>query len=103
MPSRTIDLSALQQSAGKAAALLRAVGNERRLMLLCLLIEQGEMTAGQLAEGVGLSASASSQHLAKMRDEGLITFRRESQTLHYRIADPSVRRLIKLLRDIYCP
>lgn len=102
MPARTIDLSALQASAGQAAALLRAVGNERRLMLLCLLIEHGELTAGELAEGIGLSASACSQHLAKMRDEGLINFRRVAQNLHYRIADPKAKRLIKVLKDLYC-
>lgn len=103
MPSRAIDLSSLQARAGEAAALLRALGNERRLMLLCLLIERGEMSAGELAERIGLGASATSQHLAKMREEGLVTFRRESQAIHYRIADPNVKRVIKLLKQIYCP
>jgi len=67
----------LQEAAGKAAAMLRAVGNERRLMVLCLLIEQGEMPVGRLAERVGLSPSALSRHLARMRDEGLVAFRRK--------------------------
>lgn len=97
------DLAALQANAGQAAALLRAIGNERRLMLLCLLIEHGELTAGELAEAVGLSPSATSQHLAKMRDEALIAFRRDAQTLHYRIDDPNVKRVIALLKSIYCP
>jgi DNA-binding transcriptional ArsR family regulator len=103
MPSRAIDLSSLQARAGEAARLLRALGNERRLMLLCLLVERGEMSAGELAEGVGLSPSASSQHLAKMREEGLVTFRRESQAVHYRIANTDVKKVIKLLKEIYCP
>jgi DNA-binding transcriptional ArsR family regulator len=96
------DLSALQASAGQASALLKAVGNERRLLLLCLLIEHGELTAGELAEAVELSPSACSQHLAKMRDEGLVAFRRDAQTIHYRIDDPAVKRLITLLKNIYC-
>ena len=96
------DFSALEASAGEVAALLRALANERRLMLLCMLIERGECTAGELSEAVSLSASATSQHLAKMRDEGLVDFRREAQSLHYRIADPRPTRLITLLKDLYC-
>ena len=82
--------------------MLRAVANERRLMILCLLIVDEELSAGELAQEVGLSQSATSQHLAKMREEGLITFRRESQTVHYRIADSDVKRLIATLKTIYC-
>jgi ArsR family transcriptional regulator len=100
--TKTIDLAALERSAGDVAALLRALGNERRLMLLCTLIEEGECTAGELAEGVGLSPSATSQHLAKMRDEGLVESRREAQSVCYRIADPRTKRLIGLLKELYC-
>ena len=95
-------LSVLQRNAGAASSMLRALANERRLMILCLLIESGELTAGQIAQEVGLSQSALSQHLAKMREEGLVTFRREAQSIHYRIADPDVKRLIALLKNIYC-
>ncbi|HMN83096.1 MAG TPA: metalloregulator ArsR/SmtB family transcription factor [Burkholderiaceae bacterium] len=97
------DLLFLHEGAAKAAALLRAVGNEHRLLVLCLLIAQGEMTVGALHEHVALSQSALSQHLAKMREEGLVTFRREAQTLYYRIDDPNVVKLIATLKDIYCP
>jgi len=93
----------LQEGAAKAAALLRVVGNEHRLLVLCLLIEHGEMTVGALHERVPLSQSALSQHLARMREERLITFRRESQTLYYRIDNPDVSRLIATLKDIFCP
>ena len=96
------DLSSLQRNAGVAVSMLRALANERRLMILCLLISQEELTAGELAEEVGLSQSALSQHLAKMRDEGLVTFRREAQSAHYRIADPNVKRVITTLKNIYC-
>lgn len=93
----------LQSGAARAAALLRAVGNEHRLLVLCLLIEHGEMTAGALHANFALSQSAFSQHLARMREEGLITFRRAGQTLHYRIDNPDVARLIGTLKAIYCP
>ncbi|HET9413520.1 MAG TPA: metalloregulator ArsR/SmtB family transcription factor [Pseudolabrys sp.] len=96
------DLSALRRNSGAATSMLRALANERRLMILCLLISDEELSAGELAEEVGLSQSAASQHLAKMRDEGLITFRREAQSIHYRIADPNVKRLITTLKAIFC-
>lgn len=102
MSLRASDLSALRRNAGAAASMLRALANERRLMILCLLIADEELSAGELAEEVGLSPSATSQHLAKMREEGLITFRREAQAVHYRIADPDVKRLIATLKAIYC-
>ena len=102
MSGKTSDLVALQRNAGAAASMLRALANERRLMILCLLIAEEELTAGELAARVGLSQSATSQHLAKMREEGLVGFRREAQSIHYRIADPDVKRLIATLKTIYC-
>ena len=100
--SQKNDLSALRRNADAATSMLRALANERRLMILCLLISDEELSSGELAEEVGLSQSAASQHLAKMRDEGLITFRREAQSIHYRIADPNVKRLIATLKAIFC-
>jgi DNA-binding transcriptional ArsR family regulator len=102
MNARANDLSALRRNAGAASSMLRALANERRLLILCLLTADEELSAGELAEEVGLSQSATSQHLARMREEGLITCRREAQTVHYRIADPDVKRLIATLRTIYC-
>ena len=98
----TADLEFMQQGAARAAALLRAVGNEHRLLVLCLLIEQGEASVGTLLEQVSLSQSALSQHLARMREEGLVTYRRDAQTLYYRIADPAVEKLVSALKDIFC-
>lgn len=95
-----IDL--LQDSAAKAARMLRLLGNEHRLLVLCLLAD-GEKHVGALQREVALSQSALSQHLAKLREDGLVAPRRESQTIHYRIADPDVLRLIETLADIYCP
>lgn len=93
----------MQEGAARAAALLRMVGNEHRLLMLCVLIEHGELPVGTLLDHVPLSQSALSQHLAKMRDEGLVTFRRESQTLYYRIDNPNVEKLVATLKDIFCP
>ena len=72
-------------------------------MILCKLVEWGEATVGTLVEAVGLSQSALSQHLAKMREEGIVTYRRESQTLWYRIADPRTETLLGHLQQLYCP
>lgn len=97
------DIELLQESADQAAALLQAVGNPKRLVILCLLIQQGEMSVGALNEMVALSPSALSQHLARMRQEGLVSYRRDAQTLYYRIEDPNVAKLIGTLKDIFCP
>lgn len=97
------DLQLLQEGAGKAAGLLKVIGNENRLMVLCLLIQNGEMSVSAILEHVGLSQSALSQHLARMREEGLVSYRRESQALYYRIANPNVEKIIAVLKSIYCP
>ena len=93
----------MQQGAEQAAAMLRTLGNEQRLLLLCLLVEHGELSVGALHAHVDLSQSALSQHLARMREDGLVEFRREAQTLHYRIADPRVETLLATLKDVFCP
>ena len=88
--------------AAEAAGVLKALANEKRLMILCKLLERGEMSVMPLAEDVGLSQSALSQHLAKMRDEGIVGFRRDGQTIFYRLADRNVGRILKTLKAIYC-
>ena len=65
-------------------------------------MEEGEATVGDLADAIGLSQSALSQHLARMREEGIVTFRRDAQTLWYRIADPRVESLLATLHRLYC-
>jgi ArsR family transcriptional regulator len=92
----------LQQQATQVAAMLRAIANERRLMILCKLVEWGEANVTSLADAVGLSQSALSQHLAKMRAEGLIAFRRDGQTLWYRIADRRIEELFATLHRLFC-
>lgn len=102
MARRSFDPETLEKKATEVAEILRALANERRLMVLCKLVEWGEGNVTALAEAAGLSQSALSQHLARMREEGLITFRRESQTLWYRIADPRVEQLFASLHELFC-
>jgi DNA-binding transcriptional ArsR family regulator len=92
----------LEGKAAEAARLLKLIANERRLLILCRLAAEQEVSVGQLADAVGLGQSALSQHLAKMREEGLVATRRDAQTVFYRIGDPKARRLLKTLKDIYC-
>ena len=96
-----MDLSSLNARAGAAEALLKAIANRYRLMLLCEL-HQGERSVTALQQAVGLSQSAVSQHLARLRDEGLVSTRREAQTIHYKLASEDAARLIGTLYDIYC-
>jgi len=100
--STRIDPRALEAKAGQVAELLGALANDRRLLILCKLVEVGEATVGSLAADVGLSQSALSQHLARMRDEGIVTFRREAQTLWYRIGDRRIETLLATLHRLYC-
>ena len=92
----------LAKQAVEAAQLLKLLGNEKRLLILCFLAARGEMTVGELVEVAKLSQSALSQHLARLRADGLVTFRRASQTLHYSIADKKALRVLQVLKDIYC-
>lgn len=97
-----IDLITFETRASSVAQILKALANGKRLMMLCKLVEHGERTAGDLARDLDLSQSALSQHLARMREDGLVAFRRESQTLWYRIADPRVEALLATLYQLYC-
>ena len=96
------DLAVFEASAGRAAALLRLLSNEKRLMVLCQLAD-GEMSVGEIQSRVSLSQSALSQHLALLRDDGVVATRRESQTIFYRLADPAAMRVIETLAELFCP
>lgn len=103
MPQDTIDLASMTANSQEAAALLRALSNGPRLLIMCHLAAAGELQVGALVERVGISQSALSQHLAKLREQDLVAYRREAQSLHYRIADPRATRVLELLHDIFCP
>jgi len=95
-------LDSLTAQASAAARMLKLIGNERRLLILCALAAEGEMRVGDLVDFVGLSQSALSQHLARLRADKLVAFRRQSQVLYYRVSDPRAARILKLLKSIYC-
>ncbi|MEJ6011298.1 metalloregulator ArsR/SmtB family transcription factor [Novosphingobium aquae] len=97
-----LNLAQFENSAGRAAALLKLLGNEKRLMVLCQLSE-GELSVTELQMRIGLSQSALSQHLALLREHGAVTTRREGQMIFYRIADPAVMRMIETLAELFCP
>lgn len=98
----TFDRARFEESAAAAAQLLRTLANERRLMVLCQL-GAGELSVGALQARLGLSQSALSQHLALLREEGIVATRRDGQSIFYRIADPNAVRVIATLADIFCP
>jgi ArsR family transcriptional regulator, virulence genes transcriptional regulator len=95
-------LADFEANASQAAAFLRELANERRLMILCQLLEQREMSVLMLADKVDLSQSALSQHLARLRETGLVRMRREGSTVYYSVADKSVARVLKTLKAIFC-
>ena len=96
-----MNLKQLQTKAGAVEALLKAVANRNRLIILCELLK-GERSVTALQSAVGLSQSALSQHLARLREDELVATRRESQAIHYSIASDRVSRLIGLLYELYC-
>jgi DNA-binding transcriptional ArsR family regulator len=98
---RMMDPESMRAHAADAARLLRALANEKRLMLLCLLVE-GERSVGDLNARVDLSQSALSQHLAILREDGLVTTRREAQTIYYTLAEGPAQHVIGTLHGIYC-
>ena len=95
------ELKAIRRNASEAASMLRVLSHEARLSVLCDLAA-GERSAGALVESSGLSQSALSQHLAKLREEGVVATRRDGQTIFYRLADGRAARLIGVLHELYC-
>ena len=101
-----VDLNELEKRAEHVAARLAELANPKRLLILCHLAkrdrEGGEASVGELQRVVGLSQSALSQHLARLRAAGMVATRRESQTIHYRLADDEMRRVMRGLYDTFC-
>lgn len=92
----------IEAHAREAADLLRLLAHDRRLLLLCHLLQEGEVTVGVLAARLGLSQPAMSQHLQRLRDDGLVATRRAGTAIHYRIADPRLERLLAALQAVFC-
>ncbi|WP_188860529.1 ArsR/SmtB family transcription factor [Marinobacterium nitratireducens] len=92
----------MKSNAAEAARLMRALSNENRLLILCYLQGQ-EMSVGELNRSLDLSQSALSQHLAVLRNDGLVQTRRESQTIFYSLRGDRATRVIETLHSLYCP
>ncbi len=92
---------ALDINAAETASYLKLIANERRLMILCLLAAKGEATVSFLSQSISLGQSAMSQHLARLRADNLVEFRKEGQMAFYRIADERVEALLLTLQDIF--
>lgn len=96
-----IDTASLEQQSGKAAALLGAMSNRKRLMILCHLIGT-ERSVNEIAELVDLQQSPLSQHLAKLRTLELVKTRRDGQSIYYSVSSPAVEAILKTLYQLYC-
>ncbi|KEQ13148.1 ArsR/SmtB family transcription factor [Endozoicomonas numazuensis] len=95
------DFETMQSSAEEAARLLKVLANPNRLMTVCMLLE-AELSVGQLNQELPLSQSALSQHLAVLREEGLVATRKEAQVVYYRLAKPEVKKILAVLYELYC-
>lgn len=103
MRATASDMALLEDKAEEAAEFLKLLANPHRLLILCRLVVEREMSVGALGDAVGLGQSALSQHLAKLREERVVSTRRDAQTIYYSIADKNAARVLALLKDIYCP
>ncbi len=101
-PSTDNGLDSLKENADQAAILLKAMGNQNRLLILCTLFNN-EMSVSEMNATIPLAQSALSQHLAALRNAKLVTTRRDSQTIYYRISNDTSGRIITILKDVYCP
>lgn len=97
----SLDMQAMEVSAAQAVKLLKALANERRLFILCHLLDK-ELSVGEMNEHLGLSQSALSQHLALLRNDDLVQTRKEAQTVYYSLKSDEVREMIGLLHKLYC-
>jgi DNA-binding transcriptional ArsR family regulator len=97
-----MDVKEVERNVEVAVNLLKALSNEKRLLIICALYK-GEKSVGELEEIVGLSQSALSQHLARLRRDGLVNTRRNAQTIYYSMTDSSTQAVLQCLYDIYTP
>lgn len=95
------DLNQMAHSAGRASALMKTLGHKDRLMILCHLAD-GEKSVGQIAKLLEISQSPLSQHLSRMRKEGLVDTRREAQTIYYSLKSGEAARVVETLYELFC-
>ncbi len=97
---KAIDIKAMRRYAGPASALLKAMANERRLLILCYLME-GEKSVGQLEGLIGISQSVLSQHLARLRGDNLVTTRREDQRIYYSLSSQAIPIVLDAVQRVF--
>ncbi len=102
LTARSLDPGLLKQAAGQAVGLLRLLANEDRLLLLCQL-SQGELCVSDLEEQLQIRQPTLSQQLGVLRNEGLVTTRRDGKRIYYSVADRDALQVLKLLYRLYCP
>ncbi|MEY4641497.1 MAG: hypothetical protein RLZZ227_1491 [Pseudomonadota bacterium] len=91
----------MRRNVAEVSEFLRSLANESRLLLLCALLD-GEQSVGELNAHVDLSPSALSQHLAWLREGGLVKTRRDAQTIYYSLADKRVKEVLAVLKKQFC-
>ncbi len=96
-----MELADLEANARRAGTLLKAMSNERRLLILCYLT-MGERSVGELERMVQLSQSALSQHLARLRRDGLVKTRRSAQNIYYSLDGEEAKAIMATLHGLYC-
>lgn len=96
-----IDLKQMARSADRASSLMKTLGHKDRLMILCHLAD-GEKSVGHIAGLLQISQSPLSQHLSRMRKEGLVDTRREAQTIYYSLKSGEASRIVEVLYELYC-
>ncbi len=101
LAERTMNLHDMEAKAAEAATLLTAMANPTRLLILCALVN-GEKPVHELVAQSGISQSAVSQHLTKMRNLKLVSTRRDAQSIYYTLASDEVHRVLEVLYDVYC-
>jgi DNA-binding transcriptional ArsR family regulator len=96
-----MDIELMRDNAQDASALLKSLANPSRLLVLCALVTR-EHTVGELEELTGLSQSAVSQHLARLRDEQIVATRRDAQRVFYSLENPGVQAVLETMYGLYC-
>ncbi|WP_283602984.1 ArsR/SmtB family transcription factor [Serratia proteamaculans] len=97
-----MDIDSMRQAAAQAGTLLRTLGNEDRLLLLCQL-SQGEMSVGELAQALAIRQPTLSQQLGVLRQEGLVATRRDGKQIYYAVSDEKALAILGILYQLYCP
>ncbi len=95
-------LHGMKASADDACALLKGLANPHRLMIVCSLID-GERSVGALAQVLGIRETLASQHLGLLRRDGVVTTRRDGQTIYYSLRSGPARAVVETLSSLFCP